>query len=74
MGTALCHEVDRRERVFGGKEKRYEYMNRMATDEKFRKQQMKRERWRKRLETDLPLIAMALIVANFFLCLNYAAF
>lgn len=60
--------------VFGDRDKNIEYEKRMLEDAEFRKRETERATRRERIITDLPIIALALIVTGFFLCLNYAAF
>jgi len=56
--------------TFGDRNKNIEYEKRMLEDAEFRKCETERAARRERIITDLPIIALALIVTGFFLVLE----
>jgi hypothetical protein len=56
--------------AFESMQKNWENMEKFLLDKKF----VRRLNRRERIITDLPLIALVLMMAGFFLCLNYRAF
>lgn len=56
--------------VFESMQKNSENLEKLLSDNKF----VRRLKRRDRIITDLPLIALVLMVVGFFLCLNYKAF
>jgi len=72
----LCWEQRLFFKLTGGKDlfeniqKKSEDIAKLLSDNKF----LRRAKRRNRIVTDLPLIALVLMVAGFFLCLNYRAF
>lgn len=56
--------------VFESSQKDWQNMLKLQSDNKF----VRRMKRRDRIITDLPLIALVLMLVGFFLCLNYRAF
>jgi hypothetical protein len=56
--------------MFGDRTKNIEYENRMLSDAEFRKREMKHAERRERIITDLPIIALLMMLIGFFLVLK----
>lgn len=60
--------------MFGDRTKNIEYEKQILSDAEFRKRETQRAERRARIITDLPIIALVMMLIGFFLCLNYSAF